>query len=139
HSPITGKTVWLADDSRVALNQVEKALHPLGLQVRTFADGEALWEAVEKAESLPALFVLDVEMPRLDGYTLTQRLKHEARTHEIPILLHTSLSGHWHADRAQQVEADAIVTKFDPAMLARTVAGLLLPVSAHHETVPALS
>ncbi|AUW94062.1 MAG: chemotaxis protein CheW [Sulfobacillus thermotolerans] len=139
HSPITGKTVWLADDSRVALNQVEKALHPLGLQVRTFADGEALWEAVEKAESLPALFVLDVEMPRLDGYTLTQRLKHEARTHEIPILLHTSLSGHWHADRAQQVEADAIVTKFDPAMLARTVAGLLLPVSAHHESVPALS
>lgn len=128
YGPVTGKMVWLADDSRVALSQVEKALRPLGVQVRTFADGEALWNAVQAGKPLPALFVLDVEMPRLDGYTLTQRLKHDPRTHQVPILLHTSLSGHWHADRAQQVEADAIVTKFEPAMLARTVAGLLLPV-----------
>jgi len=122
-----GQMIWLADDSRVARQQVEKALEPLGVTVRSFGDGQELWEALEAGEPLPQLFVLDVEMPQLDGYTLTQKLKHDPRTASFPVLLHTSLSGHWHADRAQQVEADAIVTKFDPARLARTAAGLLLP------------
>jgi chemotaxis signal transduction protein len=136
NQPLAGKLVWLADDSHVALNQVAKAIGPLGVKVRTFADGEELWDALQGGAELPALFVLDVEMPRLDGYTLTQRLKHDGRAHQIPILLHTSLSGHWHADRAQQVEADAIVTKFAPEILARTVAGLLLPVPADPAAMP---
>jgi CheY-like chemotaxis protein len=122
-----GQEVWLADDSRVARHQVEKALEPLGVIVRSFEDGQALWDAVEAGNPLPRLFVLDVEMPRLDGYTLTHRLKQEPRTRALPVLLHTSLSGHWHAERASQVEADAIVTKFVPELLARTVHGLLLP------------
>jgi two-component system chemotaxis sensor kinase CheA len=124
---VRGQLVWLADDSLVARHQVEKALRPVGVEVRSFSDGSQVWEAVERGERLPRLFVLDVEMPRLDGYTLTQRLKHDPRTETIPVLLHTSLSGHWHAERAQAVEADAIVTKFDPTLLARTVTGLLLP------------
>ena len=124
---VKGQEVWLADDSRVARHQVEKALEPLGVIVRSFEDGQTLWDAVEAGNTLPQLFVLDVEMPRLDGYTLTHRLKQEPRTRALPVLLHTSLSGHWHAERAAQVEADAIVTKFVPEMLARTVHGLLLP------------
>lgn len=135
--PAAGKLVWLADDSRVALSQVEKAVAPLGVKVRTFADGQELWDAVQAGEPLPTLFVLDVEMPRLDGYTLTQRLKHEGRTQHIPVMLHTSLSGHWHADRAQQVAADAIVTKFAPEMVAHTVAALLGPGQAATVTVGA--
>ncbi len=119
--------VWIADDSRVARLQVEQALKPMGLRLRSFTDGEELWSAVQAGAPLPELFVVDVEMPRLDGYTLTARLKTEARTKGIPVLLHTSLSGHWHADRAAQVDADAIVTKFEPAVLADTVLGLLTP------------
>lgn len=135
---VAGKTVWLADDSAVAIRQVEKALEPLGLVVRTFADGGAVWDAIAQGEGPPDLFVLDVEMPRLDGYTLTQRLKSQARTARVPVLLHTSLSGHWHQERSLSVEADAIVTKFDPALLARTVAGLLLPSPTRApEEVPA--
>ena len=127
---VAGQPVWLADDSRVARQQVERALQPLGVAVRTFADGQAVWEAVEAGEPLPRLFVLDVEMPRLDGYTLAQRLKQDPRTRDLPVLLHTSLSGHWHAERAQQVQVDAIVTKFDAALLAHTVAGLITGVAA---------
>ncbi|MCL8207539.1 MAG: chemotaxis protein CheW [Actinomycetia bacterium] len=126
---VAGQPVWLADDSRVARQQVERALAPLGVAVRTFADGQAVWDAVEAGEPLPRLFVLDVEMPRLDGYTLAQRLKQDPRTRELPVLLHTSLSGHWHAERAQQVQVDAIVTKFDAGLLAHTVAGLVAGVT----------
>lgn len=118
-------SVWIADDSRVARLQVEKALQPMGIRLRSFTDGEELWSAVQAGEPLPRLFVVDVEMPRLDGYTLTARLKTDERSKAVPVLLHTSLSGHWHADRAAQVDADAIVTKFEPAVLAETVLGLL--------------
>ncbi|MBX5466912.1 MAG: chemotaxis protein CheW [Firmicutes bacterium] len=125
--------VWLADDSRVARQQVERALAPLGVALRTFPDGQALWEAVEAKEPLPRCFVLDVEMPRLDGYTLAARLKARPETAGTPVILHTSLSGHWHAERAQAVAVDAIVTKFDAELLARTVAGLVAPARATAE------
>lgn len=124
-----GRAVWLADDSGVARRQVERALRPLGVRVRSFPDGQALWDALGAGASAPDLFVLDVEMPRLDGYTLTQRLKRSPYG-RVPVLLHTSLSGHWHADRVEQVGADALLTKFDPDLLAHTVADLLARAAA---------
>jgi len=122
--PVPGR-VWAADDSRVARHQVEKALTAAGLTVRLFEDGQQLWEAVEADEALPQVVVLDVEMPRLDGYTLAIRLKQDPRTAAIPVILHTSLSGHWHAERAHAVDADAVLTKFDAARLAHVVRGFL--------------
>jgi two-component system chemotaxis sensor kinase CheA len=125
-----GMHVWLADDSRVAREQVLKALQPLGVEVRVFSDGQAVWDAIEAGEDMPQLFLLDVEMPRLDGYTLALRLKSHPSTRHIPVVLHTSLSGRWHAQRAQDVDADAIVTKFDATTLARTVGAFLSPLTA---------
>lgn len=123
-APTLPITVWAADDSRIAQRQIEKALTPLHVTVRMFSDGQALWDAVEAGDSLPTVFVLDVEMPRLDGYTLAIRLKQDPRTATIPVLLHTSLSGHWHAERAHAVDADAVLTKFDAVHLAQLVKDL---------------
>lgn len=114
-------TIWAADDSRVARQQIEKALRSLHVTVQLFSDGQALWDAVERGDPLPDLMVLDVEMPRLDGYTLALRLKQDPRTATIPVILHTSLSGHWHAERASAVDADAVLTKFDAVRLAQLV------------------
>ncbi len=119
--------VWLADDSKVARQQIEKSIKLLGVQVRAFGDGQALWERLEAGDTPPALFIVDVEMPRLDGYTLAARLKSSPNTRTVPIVLHTSLSGHWHADRASQLSVDAVITKFDPELLAQTVRDLLSP------------
>ncbi|PSR22781.1 MAG: chemotaxis protein CheA [Sulfobacillus acidophilus] len=117
--------VWIADDSKVARQQIEKALKPLGVRFKLFSDGQELWEQVQVADPLPHLFIVDVEMPRLDGYTLAARLKNSARSRGIPVVLHTSLSGHWHADRASQLQVDAVITKFEPDVLASTVRELL--------------
>lgn len=122
---LRGVPVWVADDSRVARQQIEKALEPLGVAIRNFPDGQALWEAAQPGETLPGLFIVDVEMPRLDGYTLASRLKTTDATRAIPVVLHTSLSGYWHADRAARLEVDAVITKFDPEHLAATVRQLL--------------
>ncbi|NMP24340.1 chemotaxis protein CheW [Sulfobacillus harzensis] len=122
------KVVWIADDSAVARHQIHKTLESLGLRYRSFLDGQALWDAVETSTDLPDLFILDVEMPRLDGYALTAALKNDVRTRHVPVMLHTSLSGYWHADRAAQLSADAILTKFEPMRLAQTVRDCLMRV-----------
>lgn len=131
---LRGASVWLADDSSVARRQVEKALGPLGVAVRSFADGEALWTALTEETAPPHLLVLDVEMPKLDGYALARRVKSDRRTAAIPVLLHTSLSGHWHAERAATVSADAFITKFNPEELARAVSDLLTGASVQKES-----
>jgi two-component system chemotaxis sensor kinase CheA len=118
-------TVWLADDSQVARHQVEKALNVLGVTIRSFRDGAELLTAVAGGEPLPDAVVLDVEMPKLDGYTVARQLKRGENTARIPIILHTSLSGQWQASRAAEIEADAVITKFDPELLANTVANLV--------------
>lgn len=121
---LAGVSVWAADDSRVARQQIIKALDPLGVNLVTFEDGQAMWERL-KTQEPPRLFIIDVEMPRLDGYTLAARLKGDAQTRSIPVVLHTSLSGYWHADRASHLEVDAVITKFDPNALAQKVRDLL--------------
>ncbi|MCY0878902.1 MAG: chemotaxis protein CheW [Firmicutes bacterium] len=125
-------TVWLADDSAVARQQVEKALASLGVTMRTFRDGTELLAAVRGEGARPDVVVLDVEMPKLDGYSVARQLKESAETAAIPIILHTSLSGKWQASRAQEIDADAVITKFDPGLLAATVVRLVAarPLSA---------
>ena len=64
-----------------------------------------------------ALLVSDIEMPELDGYTLSRRLREHPRYKSIPIVLHTSLSGVFNARLVEQVGADQLITKYDPGNL----------------------
>ena len=69
-------------------------------------------EAIEKAqELLPDIILMDLALPRLDGWEATRRLKKDAQTCDIPIV---ALTGHalpGHAEGAQQAGCDAFVTK----------------------------
>jgi two-component system, cell cycle response regulator DivK len=69
-------------------------------------------EAIEKAqELLPDIILMDLALPRLDGWEATRRLKKDAQTRDIPIV---ALTGHalpGHAEGAQQAGCDAFVTK----------------------------
>src|SRR4051812_25729330 len=83
-------TVLAVDDTPQNLELVEAILTAEGFEVRLAADGQAALEAV--AASPPDCIVLDVMMPRVDGFTVCQRLKADRRTRTIPILLLTALS-----------------------------------------------
>jgi CheY-like chemotaxis protein len=69
-------------------------------------------EAVEKAETLmPDIILMDLALPRMDGWEATRRLKANARTRHIPVV---ALTGHalaGHAEGARQAGCDAFVTK----------------------------
>ena len=76
---------------------------------------------------LPHLIVTDVNMPRLDGFGLTRRLKQEQRYADIPVILVTSLDSPADKARGIEVGADAYIVKssFDQGDLLETIEQLV--------------
>jgi two-component system chemotaxis response regulator CheV len=123
------RIVMIADDSTVARNQVKRALEPLGIKMVLAKNGqEALDQLIAIAATCEhsitekvALMVSDIEMPEMDGYTLTAEVKGNERMAKMPIILHTSLSGVFNNAMVQKVGADDFIPKFHPDELATAV------------------
>jgi CheY-like chemotaxis protein len=115
------KTVLVADDEPAIRTLVNAILDGPGIRTLEAADGP---EAIEMAhQHQPDLVLLDVAMPRLNGFAVCQRLKAEASMASTPILLLTALA---QESDARRVGADGIVQKpFSPAALRATVESIL--------------
>lgn len=115
-----GHRVMIVDDSGVARNQVVRCTVPLGFEIDQFKNGQ---EALMHLESLVeqgvspneqyALIISDIEMPAMDGYTLTSKIKQNPQMQETKVLLHSSLSGAFNQSMVSNVGADAFISKFD--------------------------
>lgn len=124
------RIVFIADDSAVARNQVKRALEPLGVQTELAKNGkEALVRLKEIAKldcqtditERVALLISDVEMPEMDGYTLTAEIKADPKLAPLHVILHTSLSGVFNQAMIEKVGADDFIAKFNPDELATAV------------------
>ncbi|NQY17592.1 chemotaxis protein CheV [Alteromonas sp.] len=122
------KIIFIADDSSVARNQVRKALTSLGLEIELAKNGfEALKRLKEIAEEYGdvtnrvGVLVSDIEMPEMDGYTLTAEIKNTPELQKLHVVLHTSLSGVFNQAMVQKVGADDFIAKFHPDELATAV------------------
>lgn len=116
--------VVVADDDPDILELVRIRLERLGCDVETAADGDA---ALELARSRrPALVVLDVSMPGLTGYAVTEALRAERDTRAIPVLLLTARVQEADVQRGLAAGATEYVTKpFSPQALGERVLALL--------------
>jgi two-component system chemotaxis response regulator CheV len=123
------RVIMIADDSTVARNQVKRALEPLGLNMLLAKNGqEALDQLQEIAQGCQnsitekvALLISDIEMPVMDGYTLTAEIKQDDRMKNMPVILHTSLSGVFNNAMVEKVGAEDFIPKFHPDELATAV------------------
>ncbi|WP_395344378.1 chemotaxis protein CheV [Ningiella sp. W23] len=123
-----GKIIFIADDSSVARNQVKKALNTLGLEIESAKNGA---EALKRLKELAAetgdvtdkvgIIVSDIEMPEMDGYTLTAEIKNTPELSRLHVVLHTSLSGVFNQAMVTKVGADDFIAKFHPDELASSV------------------
>ena len=127
------KIIFIADDSSVARNQVRKALTSLGLEIELAKNGfEALKRLKEIAEEYGdvtnrvGVLVSDIEMPEMDGYTLTAEIKNTPELQKLHVVLHTSLSGVFNQAMVQKVGADDFIAKFHPDELATAVQKCLM-------------
>ncbi|WMC11335.1 chemotaxis protein CheV [Oceanimonas pelagia] len=121
------KPVLIADDSSVARRQVQKAVESLGLECIVTENGrQALNKLVELAGQGPihdqlSLVISDVEMPEMDGYTLTAEIRNNPALKDLHVILHTSLSGVFNKALVEKVGADNFIAKFQPDELASAV------------------
>ena len=120
--------VLVVDDSSMARSQTVKTLEQLQVPYVTAIDGKEALELLKKANASGAdpadriNFVLsDIEMPEMDGYSLTKAIRQDSQLREIYILLHTSLNGAINTERAKQCGANAFLTKFVPNDLAHEI------------------
>jgi CheY-like chemotaxis protein len=80
-----------------------------GFRVATAADGQ---EAIDRAFELrPDVILMDLSLPRVDGWEATRRLKQDERTAAIPIIALTAHALAAAHDKAKEVGCDAVVTK----------------------------
>ena len=120
--------VLVVDDSSVARNQVKKVCVQMGVECVVLKDGLEAWEHLCQliedgvdVENYYSLIISDVEMPRMDGYTLAARIKKEPKLKNNFIVLHTSLSGVFNTAMVQKVGANEFLAKFDPDELVNTI------------------
>jgi two-component system, chemotaxis family, chemotaxis protein CheV len=129
-------TVLFADDSLVARKEIIQVLERLGVQYQQASTGAEAWErlqtmaAAAQSEGAPLsarlnVILTDAEMPAMDGYVLTRKIKADARFAGIPVVMHSSLSSETNRAMGKSVGVDAYVPKFDPVMLADTLRPML--------------
>ncbi len=120
--------ILVVDDSMVARNQVKRVLDQLGVTCTLARDGEEAYRIlanwIEEGKDLDqflTMIISDIEMPKMDGYTLTTKIRQHPEMKDLYILLHTSLSGVFNQAMVEKVGANRFLSKFEPDELARAV------------------
>lgn len=120
--------VLIADDSMVARKQIKKVLDHLGVKSTFVNDGrqayDQLLQWIEQGRDLKnwlAMVISDVEMPQMDGYSLTSKIRETDGLESLHVILHTSLSGTFNHAMVEKVGANFFQAKFKPDELGKLV------------------
>ncbi len=135
HLP-AGTVVLAADDSAVARMMIEQGLKSMEVPYIMTKSGQEAWDRLKamaaEAESegktirdKVALVLTDLEMPEMDGFTLTRNIKQDPRFSAVPVVIHSSLTGTTNEEHVRKVGADAYVAKFVAEELAQTLRRVL--------------
>ncbi|QDI03517.1 MULTISPECIES: chemotaxis protein [Xanthomonas translucens group] len=128
--------VLVVDDSRVARQQIRSVLDQLGVGATLLSDGRQALDHLlqiqaggENPADRYAMVISDIEMPAMDGYTLTTEIRRHPGLAGLYVLLHTSLSGVFNNAMVERVGANAFVAKYSPHELADYVLARLRVVA----------
>lgn len=121
--------ILIVDDSSVARKQIERCISQLGVEIISRNDGRQalnlLREMAQENENITDIIpivISDIEMPEMDGYTLTTEIRSDPRLKNLYLMLHTSLSGVFNKSMVEKVGANDFLAKFTPDELVKRVA-----------------
>ena len=131
-----GTIILAADDSFLACSLIERGLKAMHAPYEMTNSGKEAWDRLNAiADAAEAegktvmdkvsLVLTDLEMPEMDGFTLTRKIKQDPRLSDIPVVIHSSLSGSANEDHVRSVGANAYVAKFVAEDLAQTIRSVL--------------
>ena len=118
------KKILITEDSPTILAVIKETLEEAGYDVVTAVDGQ---EAIDKAKSQkPDLLVLDLMLPKIDGYKVCAMLKFDKNFKNMPVIILTARAGEVDKKLSDEVHADAYLIKpVDPKRLIAKVKELL--------------
>jgi chemosensory pili system protein ChpA (sensor histidine kinase/response regulator) len=103
------RLVMVVDDSITMRKVTTRVLEREQLEVVTAKDGVDALEQLQ--ERVPDVMLLDIEMPRMDGYELATHMKNDARFRHVPIIMITSRTGEKHRQRAFEIGVERYIGK----------------------------
>jgi chemosensory pili system protein ChpA (sensor histidine kinase/response regulator) len=118
------RTVMVVDDSITMRKVTGSMLQRNGYNILTAKDGVDALAVIELTR--PDLILLDIEMPRMDGFEFARHIRNNERFHDIPIIMVTSRTGDKHRERAMQLAIEAYMGKpFQEDELLESIADLV--------------
>jgi two-component system chemotaxis response regulator CheV len=131
-----GTVVLAADDSAVARMMIEQGLKAMNVPYIMTKTGQEAWDRLQSISASAqaegktvrdkvALVLTDLEMPEMDGFTLTRNIKQDVRFKGVPVIIHSSLTGTTNESHVKSVGADAYIAKFVAEELAITIRDVL--------------
>ncbi len=124
-----GRHVLVVDDSAMARKQIIKVLEQMNISYTAANNGKEAWELLQEWQADPSmsisekcsLVLSDVEMPEMDGYTLTKNIKSHTDMKDLHVILHSSLSGAFNQNMVKKVGANDFLAKYNSDELAKRV------------------
>ncbi|MEJ2141483.1 MAG: Hpt domain-containing protein, partial [Gammaproteobacteria bacterium] len=107
----TPPTVMIVDDSITVRKVTTRFLERNDMGVLTAKDGVDALQQLQLDENIPDVMLLDVEMPRMDGFELATNIRNDERLKNIPIIMITSRTGGKHRDRAMNIGVNVYLGK----------------------------
>lgn len=118
-------TILFAEDSSFFRNQVKSSMEKEGFTVLEAEDGAIAWDLLQKNADQISLVVTDIEMPNLDGFALTQRIKQNPSYSHLPVIALTTLAGEEDMLRGKAVGIDDYQIKMDREKLIKSIHDIL--------------
>ncbi|MDI6606592.1 MAG: response regulator [Candidatus Omnitrophota bacterium] len=121
---MAAKKILLVDDEAQLVEMVKMRLEANGYQVLSAYDGQGALDKARKER--PDLIILDLMLPKIDGYKVCRMLKFDEKYKNIPIILFTARAQEADMELGKEVGADAYITKpFDPPSVLKKIKELL--------------
>ncbi|XAW89115.1 chemotaxis protein CheV [Vibrio sp. CDRSL-10 TSBA] len=121
------RRILIADDSSVARKQVQRAIESIGFECILAKDGKDAHQQLANMAKEGSIYdqislvISDIEMPEMDGYTLTAEIRRNPALKDLYVILHSSLSGVFNQAMVERVGANSFIAKFNPDELGNAV------------------
>lgn len=121
------KTILLVEDDQILIRMYTRKFENEGFKVLTAFDGQEGLDVLGKSSPKPNIILLDVMLPKINGFELLEKIKADATTKNIPVILLTNLGGGQEdREKGKKLGAADYLVKSDltPAQIVEKVKGL---------------
>lgn len=127
-----GQTILFVEDSNFFRSQIKSFIQQEGYRVVEAEDGEAAWKMLQSFGQDISLVVTDMEMPRINGFELTEMIRKDERFSRIPIIALTTLADDKDMERAKLAGVNEYQIKLDKEMLLDSIGKLIRQAGGNH-------